>query len=130
MRHIGSHPIDCGFTDPVCNIFTILFSRCGSEMDNQARLLAYHHSGSITTGDIVGANPNCKHAIPKRWWEFPERGVEAALLAALLGLITSPGIIHEKIESALLAVNAVEDFAHLGVIGMITAHSNPRPPAS
>src|SRR5919108_4072147 len=124
MRHVGGHPVKRSFTDPVRDIFTILFSCRGREMNNQARLLLHHNSGSIATGDIVGSDPDIEHGIPKRRREFPERSVETALLTSLLGLITGPSIIDEHVKPTLLAVNAVKHGPDLGVITMITAHGN------
>src|SRR5687767_1267763 len=97
MCHISSHPIDRGFTDPVRVVLTILFSGRRCKLNNQARLLLDQHRGAITTRDVVGADPNLEHGVPKRWRELPERGVETALFTSLFRLIAAPGVIDEKI---------------------------------
>src|SRR5215216_732118 len=120
MRHIGSHSIDRGFTDPVRDVFTIFFSSRGRKVNNQARLLLHHHSGSIATSNVMGSHPNREHAVPEGRRKFPECGVETTLLTALFGLITVPGIIHEQIKPALLSLHAVKHSTDLRIITMIT----------
>src|SRR3954452_12872402 len=127
MRHVRCHAIDGGFTDSVRDIITIAFTRWGRDMDNQAGLLLEHSSGGIATGDVMGADTNREHGVPKRGRKLPEGAVKAVILIALLRLISGPGIIDEQIESAVRRVNRVEYGAHLCVIVMITAHGNAEP---
>src|SRR5215217_7311595 len=96
-------------------------------MDNQAGLLVDHRSSCIATGDIVRANTNHEHGVPKRGRKLPEGGVKATFLTALLGLIAGPSIIHKEIKAAVCGVNMVEHRPHLCIIMMITAHSNTNP---
>src|SRR5688500_14415866 len=96
-------------------------------MNNQSMTLWHHNGCTESTCHIVRADTNRKHGIPKRRWELPERCMETAFLAALLGLIACPGVIDEDIKPSLLTLNLVKYGAHLGIITMVTTHCYPSP---
>src|SRR4029079_4892140 len=70
------------------------------------------------------AHANRKHRVPGGWGQFPERSMEATLLAALFGLIALPSVIDQDIEASMCGQNVIEHSTHLLVITGIAAQRN------
>src|SRR5262249_6282979 len=108
-------PIDGILSDIIKHINEELVTIPRGYVDDQSLFLRQHHRCGKPTGNQSSTHAGREHPVPVPQRLFVERSAERA---EVMVFISAPGVVHQQVESSLLALYAREYGFHVGINGV------------